>query len=331
MAEESVASGRLDVAADHYVRDFCHYLTNERNASRHTVAGYLLDLGQFVGLIWGAEAKIPFAWKDADRFAARRFLVQFQKAGMKPATTGRKLASLRSFYKYLEREDVVETNPFGGLRAPKKARTLPNVLSVEETARLLDAPDKLLKREAAELDTAARGFREYAAWRDAAILETLYSTGARVSEIVGASEGDVDFLSGIVKVRGKGKKERLCPLGGPACRALRRMLTRGQALWPDTSSKKRASPVFRNLDGGRITPRSVERLLKKHLVEANLNSEFSPHALRHSFATHLLDAGADLRSVQELLGHSSLSTTQIYTHVSVEHLKRVYEESHPRA
>jgi integrase/recombinase XerC len=172
--------------------------------------------------------------------------------------------------------------------------------------------------------------REYAAWRDAAILETLYSTGARVSEVAGIVESDIDFLGGVVRVRGKGKKERMCPLGNPACRALKRMLASGHALWP-LPARTRNAPVFKNLDGGKITPRSIERMMKKCLIEANLNANFSPHALRHSFATHMLDAGADLRSVQELLGHASMSTTQIYTHVTVEHLKRVYEEAHPRA
>jgi integrase/recombinase XerC len=156
----------------------------------------------------------------------------------------------------------------------------------------------------------------------------LYSTGARVSEVAGLLESDIDILSGVIKVRGKGKKERLAPLGGPASRALSAMLRKAEEIWP---GKGRSKAVFLNVRGERLTTRSIERIMKKYLVAAGLNQNLSPHALRHSFATHMLDAGADLRSVQELLGHSSLSTTQIYTHITIDRLKKVYEEAHPRA
>jgi integrase/recombinase XerC len=315
---------------DRHITEFVQYLENERDASPHTVANYRMDVRQFAGFTWGTESKPPFAWAGTDRFAARRFLVELQKSGCEPSTTGRKLSSLKSFYRFLEREDVVKQSPFAGIAAPRRPRKLPEILSVSEVEKLLAAPSRVsarLKREAGKLDP----LRGYAALRDTALLEVLYSTGGRVSEIVGLEEGQVDLLSGIVRVRGKGKKERLCPLGRPACTAIRAMQAAEQVLRAERRSRMESRPVFLNLKGGRLTSRSVERMMKKYLPEAGLNPELTPHTLRHSFATHMLDAGADLRSVQELLGHASLSTTQIYTHISVERLKKVYQDAHPRA
>jgi integrase/recombinase XerC len=333
-AAPSEGPTRPAVADDPWVSDFVHYLTTERNASRHTISAYLSDLRQFAKSAW-PDGRTPYRWASADRFAARRFLMEFQRDGSDPRTTARKLASLRSFYRFLEREDRIVANPFGGLHPPKRARRLPNVLGVQEIVRLLETPERELRAGARGREEPATAAETYAAARDAAILETLYSTGARVSEIVGLRESDLDLLSGIAKVRGKGKKERLCPLGAPAFKALQRSLQLARGLWPGTEGGGRgalaARPVFRNLVGGSLTTRSVERMMKKRLRESGLNPEMSPHSLRHSFATHMLDAGADLRSVQELLGHASLSTTQIYTHVTVERLKKVYEETHPRA
>lgn len=313
------------VMKDKCVEHFVSYQENERNASSLTTRNYLVDIGQFIEMAWGADATAPFAWSDCDRFKARGFLVGFQKAGMKPSTTGRKLSSLRSFYRFLEREEYIEQNPFGGLRAPKRGRSLPSVMSIDEVVRLLDAPGKVFKKRTGKV---ARE-QEYAALRDAAILEMLYSTGARVSEIAGLKENRMDLLSGVIRVRGKGKKERLCPLGEPASRAVRAMMKVAEQIWEE--GRSRDKPVFRNLRGQMLSTRSIERSLKKYLIEAGLHANITPHALRHSFATHMLDAGADLRSVQELLGHSSLSTTQIYTHVTVERLKKVYDDAHPRA
>ena len=316
------------VAPDPAMVGFMNYLDVERNASRHTTSAYTLDIEQFVAFAWEGEGP-PFNWRAVDRFQARRFLMEFQRCGSAPATTGRKLASLRSFFKYMERESLITANPFTGLRAPKQPRNLPNVLSVAEIGRLLTAPVKVFDRVQATEETSPEPLAEYFALRDQAILEVLYSTGARVSEAAGLTEKDMDLLSGFVTVRGKGKKERLCPLGGPASRALRAALARADVLWG--GSRPAAKPLFRNKRGEPISTRSIERMMKKYLAEAGLSSEYSPHALRHSFATHLLDAGADLRSVQELLGHASLSTTQIYTHVTIERLKRVYQDAHPRA
>jgi integrase/recombinase XerC len=287
---------------------------------------YLLDIRQFTGFLW-PDGKPPFRWEAVDRFDARKFLVSFQKAGCKPTTTARKLASLRSFFKFLQREETLEANPFSGLRPPKRPQKLPDILSVAEVTRLLEAPARRFAEQAGESDALS----EYLALRDTAILELLYSTGARVNEAVSLTGKDIDYLSGVVKVKGKGKKERLCPLGRPAATAIRAAVSAADRVWPAAGAAKASRSLFLNRHGGPLSARSVERLMKKHLAAANLDSGFSPHALRHSFATHMLDAGADLRSVQELLGHASLSTTQIYTHVTVERMKAVYRDAHPRA
>lgn len=309
---------------DPAIAGFIRYLEAERNASEHTASGYVQDIRQFAEFVWENE-KPPFAWERTDRFHARRFLMHFQKAGAAPATTARKLASLRSFFRYLERESNVTLNPFGGLRAPKQPRHLPDVLSIAEITRLIQAP--ALRYARATEDGKTSDFLHYAMLRDTAVLEVLYSTGARVSEAAGMTMRDVDFLGGVVLVRGKGKKERICPLGGPAIRSLRKALEAAKAYFPTV----RNPPLFRNKHGGPLTTRSMERLMKQALIDAGISASYSPHALRHSFATHMLDAGADMRCVQELLGHASLSTTQIYTHVSIERLRQVYTEAHPRA
>lgn len=320
---------RPTIESDACVRHYVEYLRSERNASPHTVVNYLIDIGQFASAQW-AGGKPPYSWKSVDRFAARRFLADMQRKGSQATTTGRKLASLRSFFKFLEREEYLDKNPFGGLRAPRKPRHLPKVLSVQQVTRLMESPARVY-RMISEKNGPPDAVREYIALRDTAILEILYSTGGRVSEIAGLSDRDVDLVSGTARVRGKGKKERLCPLGNPACKAIRAMQERARAVAGDSAARRGEGPLFMNAHGRRLTTRSVERILKKYLADSGLDAGISPHALRHSFATHMLDAGADLRSVQELLGHASLSTTQIYTHVSVEKLKKVYDDAHPRA
>lgn len=326
-----MSSPASDVAADPCIERFVRYLRAERDASRHTIASYLRDIRQFVHQQWGVDAQPPFAWKETDRFAARRFLVSFRKAGSTPATTARKLSSLRSFYRFMLREEDVSTNPFTGLILPKKGTRLPNVLSVSEVNRLLGTPTAVWERNRAGVPSAQTAWAEYAWRRDAAILEVLYSTGMRIGELVGLTDARVDILSSVVTVMGKGRKERICPLGSPASRALTEAMKARDRFWLALQKDGKPPAVFLNKHGGRLSARSMERSMKKYIAEAGLNPDLSPHALRHSFATHLLDAGADLRSVQELLGHASLSTTQIYTHVSVERLKQVYEEAHPRA
>jgi integrase/recombinase XerC len=320
------------LGSDPAIRQFRQYLETEVNASLHTILGYMQDLSQFVELTWGAEAKPPFPWNSTDRLTARGYLVGLQKKGLAATSLQRKLSSLRAFFRHRIREEKATDNPFSGLAGPRKPRNLPNVLSVPETARLLAAPGKMAARSPRGATPRQQAEAAYAAVRDTAILEVLYSTGARISELTGLQDSAVDLLSGVIVVRGKGRKERLCPLGGPAARALRSAMQARDAMFPVRGRAAAAQrPVIVNVKGGRLTPRSVERNLKKYLVEADLNPALSPHALRHSFATHLLDAGADLRSVQELLGHSSLSTTQIYTHVTVERLRKVYDDAHPRA
>ena len=374
------------ILQDPFIEHFVRYLEGERNASGHTISSYLVDLEQFIRIQWGAEAKPPYAWSDVDKFSARKFIVHCQKQAAVATTVNRKLSSLRSFFKFLNREEHVTQNPFAGIISPKRGKPLPKVLTLQEVSRLLEAPRQvaaemlsgepdavqpsqpaaLLRRSRPKrpacntvLSTAGRLWLDYAVIRDTAILEILYSTGMRVSELAGMNESDIDMLASVVKVRGKGKKERLCLLGKPAVRAIQAALEKRSTLagvfrrarlhrWTKSCGQAVASPqamqagakhcgqagpapVFVGHTGGRLTTRSIERLMKRYLVRANLDPHMSPHALRHSFATHLLDAGADLRSVQELLGHASLSTTQIYTHVTVERLKQVYNEAHPRA
>jgi integrase/recombinase XerC len=220
---------------------------------------------------------------------------------------------VRSFFRFGQREGWTKTNPAKALRNPRKSQKLPHWLSTDEVGKLLGAP---------------RG-NESAAVRDRAILETLYSAGLRVSELVGLTDGALDFPAGIVRIRGKGKRERLAPIGSHAVKALRAWL-KVRELSP-REKQGREAPVFTNRFGTRLTTRSVARMLEKYLKLTGLDTRTSPHTLRHSFATHLLDRGADIRSVQELLGHKSLVTTQIYTHVSTSNLKAAYEKAHPRA
>ncbi len=315
---------------DPCVEHFVQYLEGEKNASEHTISNYLIDIRQYCDIVWGEDAPSPYNWKEADRFSARKFLVFFQKLELAPTTTGRKLSALRSFYKFLLREEYVELNPFSGLSLPKKGSYLPQILSISEIGKLLDAPAKYAEMQETK-NPKIRLWREYMVARDVAILELLYSTGMRINELAKLPEESIDLLSGVARVRGKGKKERLCPLGSPATRALMKNLELRENVWVLEGRRDARSPVFLNKNGGQITPRSIERMMKKYVLFCGLNAELTPHSLRHSFATHLLDAGADLRSVQELLGHASLSTTQIYTHISVERLKEVYQLAHPRA
>jgi integrase/recombinase XerC len=318
------------ITRDPQVAAFVRHLEIERDASVHTVAAYTGDIAQFAAATWGAGAAPPFDWRGCDRFAARRFLAGVQRRGGSGATARRKGASLRAFFRYLAREGAVDRNPWSGLASPRKARRLPKVLSRSEIERLLAAPQARAKARdgrARRAGAAARAWRRYAGLRDAAILELLYSTGMRIGECEGLWVRDVDLLGGLARVRGKGKKERLCPLGRPACRALR-AAQEARTLVPGLAEH---GPLFVNRAGAPLTARSIQRMLKACLAEAGLPPGLSPHALRHSFATHLMDAGADLRSVQELLGHASLSTTQIYTHVSIEQIRAAYEKAHPRA
>ena len=305
---------------DPHVAHFVRYLVAERGVSENTHKGYLADMAQLVSTKWGEDAVPPFAWGEFGDADARRYLVAFTSCGATPATVGRKLAAARTFFRFLQREMVVIDNPFSALRGPRKPKSLPKVLSVADAAMLLEQPEKDLK-------AGTRG--EYSALRDKAIFETLYSTGCRISEAISMKWGEIDFARGSVIVTGKGSKDRLVILGAPALAALdalrKKVAERGAEFAADSMD------VFLSDRLRRISARFVERRMKSYLAEAGLPTDLSPHKLRHSFATHMLDAGADLRSVQEMLGHASLSTTQIYTHVSVERLKDEYAKSHPRA
>ena len=313
------------MSADPALVRFGHYLEGEKNASAHTLDAYFRDIEQFASFVWPDQPP-PFSWKGITRIQARSFLVSVQKSGAMPATTSRKLSSLRSFFRFLLREDEVKSNPFTGLPQPKKSRDLPQILSPAEVLRLLEAP-----RQVYESEKKRDAFHQYQVSRDTAILEVLYSTGVRLSELTGLREERIDLISGSLRVLGKGRKERLCVLGGPASQALHEALEAKETFIYLLGVQPRPKEIFLNKLGGGLSNRSIQRMMKTMLQAAGLPGDLYPHALRHSFATHLLDRGADLRSVQELLGHSSLSTTQIYTHVSIERMKEVYNQAHPRA
>jgi len=294
------------------IGQFLQYLRVERGASPHTLKGYREDLHALAEYLADGEGQSP-APGGITTNELRGFLSALHEAGYAKTSISRRLASVRSFLKFGQREGWAKANPAKALRNPRKSHKLPHFLTTDEVGKLLGAPK-------GELTAASR---------DRAILETLYSAGLRVSELVGLQDGDLDFPAGIVRIRGKGKKERLSPIGSYAARALKSWLA-VRKLSPREKTGREA-PVFTNKFGTRLTTRSVARMLEKYLKETGLDQRTSPHTLRHSFATHLLDRGADIRSVQELLGHKSLVTTQIYTHVSTANLRAAYEKAHPRA
>ena len=290
--------------ADRFVEKFLNYLKAERDASPHTIRSYTKDLE----VLRAALGETP--WEKADLLALRQFVAQQRSVNLSKKTIGRRIAATRSFFRFLHREGYVTSNPAQGLPWPKQDKHLPSFLTEEEVQRLLASPEG----------------DSFAACRDRAILETLYSTGLRVSELVGLKVRDVDLIGGTLRTVGKGRKERMVPVGSYSIQAIRtyqKTLTDGQ----DGPEK----PLFQNQRKGRLTARSINRILKSCLLKISLARRITPHSLRHSFATHLLNRGADLRSVQELLGHSSLTTTQVYTHVTTDRLKKVYESAHPRA
>lgn len=295
------------------VARFLQYLRVERNASELTLKSYREDLtalGNYLAEAHGGQCPRPAELTVLD---LRGYVASLHESGYAKSTVARRLASLRSFFRFGQREGWANSNPARPLRNPRRSRTLPHFLSAEDLRRLLEAPR----------GDQPRGLR------DRAILETIYSAGLRVGELVGLDDADLDFDAGVVRVQGKGRRERLAPIGSYAAGALRRWL-RVRKLSPREPSGPRA-PVFVNKFGRRITTRSIARMLEKYLKLTGLDHRTTPHSLRHSFATHLLDGGADIRSVQELLGHKSLVTTQIYTHLSTAALRRAYEKAHPRA
>jgi integrase/recombinase XerC len=293
------------------VVSFLDYLRNQRNASPNTVRAYEDDLAQFCQFL-GDSQRIDPEFADptaADSKRLRRYAAWLGGRGFAASTVARRLASLRSFYRFQRRQGLMSSDPAGGLRNPRQPQRLPRLLSVADVIRMLDA---------IAIDDAL-------GVRDRAMFETLYGGGLRVGELVGLNLEDLDADQQLLRVRGKGRRERLCPIGPVAVAWISR--------WIAVRAPKRAGEpsIFLNRFGTRLSARSVGRLLDAYLTAQGLDPSASPHTLRHSFATHLLDRGADLRSVQELLGHRSLSTTQIYTHVTQERLLEVYQDAHPRA
>lgn len=320
------------------IREFLDYLAFEKHFSAYTVKCYSADLLQYGAWLHGepdpwAEHEAPREGFDssgggtavavaadpatkifaADVNTIRGYLAFLNQHNYSKATTARKLATLRSFYKFLVRRNYLETSPVTAIRTPKQEKHLPRCLESEQITVLLNSPDT----------------NDMLGARDRAILETLYSSGLRVSELVAMNLADVDFLGEVLHIRGKGKKERLSPIGTNALQAIQRYLSFRDADPRKLNFDQQA--LFVNKHGQRLSTRSVRRKLDKYLLQAGMDPRISPHTLRHSFATHMLNNGADLRMVQELLGHQSLSTTQIYTHLSTTRIKQVYDNAHPRA
>lgn len=279
------------------------YLDIEKNYSKHTILNYRLDLEDFRKFL----GEMPL--EKVDYLSLRKYLAILKEKNLGTRTVGRRLSALRSFFKFLTREGYIKTNPILMLSSPKLEKYLPQFMTEEEVAKLIESA--FAKNEIDE-----RGLR------DRAILETFYSTGIRISELVGLDIEDIDYIGGIVKIMGKGKKERIVPIGDLASAAIRKYLGK---------RKKQSQALFLNKNGTRITSRGVRNIVDKYIHLAGIKRGVSAHTFRHSFATHLLNRGADLRTVQELLGHANLSTTQIYTHLTTERLKSVYDKAHPHA
>jgi len=297
------------------IREFGTYLENERNLSPHTKRNYLVDLNQFRGFLEDHDILPGGRLDQIDHMVIRSFLSSFYRKKAKRTTVSRKVAALRSFFNFLVRRGRIKQSPAEMVQSPRTDKYLPVSLSVDEVFSLL--------KVSFEDDPAGR--------RDRAILELLYSSGVRVGELTGLNLGDIDLDQGVMKVRGKGKKERIVPVGRPALSALSAYLVKRKELIRAGAENYLEAPIFVNRRGTRLTERSVARIVEKYIRMSGVNKRVGPHTLRHSFATHLLDAGADLRVIQELLGHASLSTTQKYTAVSVSRLMEVYDKSHPKA
>lgn len=285
------------------ISKFINFLKTERHYSNHTISNYQRDLKFLVTFIKG---------KKIDRSVAREYLLALEKKRFSRRSIARKLSSARSFFRFLAREKKTDKNPFENLLTPKLPKKLPNFLYPEELKGLFDAPD----------------LKTPQGMRDKAILEVIYGTGLRVAEVVRMNKNDLDFDEGEIKVLGKGSKERIVLFGSHAKSALHNYINNARR---QLLSGKKNPALFVNRRGSRITARSVERMIVHYTKKAGLTKKVTPHTLRHSFATHLLSGGADLRMVQELLGHVSLSTTQVYTHITKERLKEVYDSAHPRA
>ena len=302
-----MGGGPEGLAVHAAIAAFLLYLERERNASPHTIRAYASDLAQFAGHLRRELGREP-SLGDADPLAIRGFLAELHRRGLRRSSSARRLAGLRTFFRYVCREGSLPANPARLLATPRQEKRIPAVLDEEHVRALLDVPGDAVE--------AVRG---------RAILEMLYATGTRCAELVSLDVGEVDLEGRMVRVRGKGGRERIVLFGQRAQEALRAWLRARARLPPKTDA------LFLNARGGRLTDRSVRALVARRVAQAALARRCSPHTLRHSFATHLLTRGADLRAIQELLGHASLGTTQRYTHVDTRHLLEVYKKAHPRA
>ncbi len=305
---------------ENYLTQFFEHLRYERNVSEHTLRNYRIDLTQFHDHLAPpdpqTEARREFDIKQIDHITIREWLSSLHTGQKKKSSIARKLAALRTFFQFLLREGVVEKNPAKLVSTPRQEKKIPNHLSIEDMVRFIETPD-------ISTDLGRR---------DRAILEMLYGTGMRVSELTKLDIKRIDFQNKSARVMGKRRKERICPFGDPALAALMAYLPARQTFLQNAPLAERNSDaLFLNYQGTRITTRSVGRMVDKYIVICSGIHDISPHSLRHSFATHLLDNGADIRDIQELLGHARLSTTQIYTHVSMERLIEVYDKAHPKA
>ena len=298
------------------IEQFLEHLRYERNVSAHTLRNYASDLEQFTYFLApDRKTKLPDV-AEIDHLTIREWMASLHSDQKKKSSIARKLAALRTFFQFLVREGMLELNPAKLVSTPKLEKKLPSHLSIEEAIRFIESPD---------LDTDLGK-------RDRAMLELMYATGVRVAELTTLNVADVDFQNQLIRVTGKRRKQRIVPFGDPAGDAIRSYLgVREKFLFNAPISKRDERALFLNYQGTRITTRSVGRMVEKYIRICAGMHDISPHALRHSFATHLLDSGADLRDIQELLGHARLSTTQVYTHVSMEKLIEVYDKAHPKA
>ncbi len=293
-----------------YVKDFLKYLYLERRYSANTIRSYETDLRQFEDFLKDHFGSQRIFWHLIDKKILRYFLIRLQEQGISRRSIGRKLATLKSFFRYLLKQGIIEKNPASTVKMPKFEKKLPEYLTTEEIQNLLRLPN----------------YRTFEGLRDLTILELLYGTGMRLSELIHLKIGQIDFKERLIRVIGKGNKERIIPFGGSAKLILEKYL----AVRPQYADKT-VDNVFVLKTGKKMYPVAVQRIVKKYLSQVSQVQKKSPHILRHTYATHLLNAGADIRVVKDLLGHENLSTTQVYTHLSIEHLKNIYNQAHPGA
>lgn len=292
------------------LRDFIHFLIVEKGLAKNTIVSYERDLHSYLHYLKNVEQILDL--NEVQRFQIIRFLAKLRDDGKSSKTLARHIASIRAFHQFLLREKAVEQDPTVHIETPQQERSLPKVLNIGEVEKLLESPKA----------------NDHFGKRDKAMIELLYATGIRVSELIGLNLGDVHLTMGFVRCMGKGSKERIIPLGRTAASALQDYLDNGR---PVFLKKQKDEALFLNHLGKRLTRQGFWKILKRLSTEAGITKELTPHTLRHSFATHLLENGADLRAVQEMLGHADISTTQIYTHVTKTRLKDVYSQFHPRA